>query len=210
MPGGAYNAGASLRGYFTSPSFQDDRRRGVNSAVDTVIPGMAALRPLMPSAGQFLSGLVGGPTPGAPARQPVAQAQPSGPARYDPLGPAGKPAQLDSSFQGLVERVAKANGGKVSLGQLSALSDIALKTTPKQKQQMPKDIAMQRYMEFADKMLEKSLAEVDEVAKVDPKAAEQLGQNAWMKWQQQYQPLVGADPTQAAIAEAMDRYNQEQ
>jgi hypothetical protein len=48
------------------------------------------------------------------------------------------------------------------------------------------------------------------VAKVDPKAAEQLGQNAWMKWQQQYQPLVGADPTQAAIAEAMDRYNQEQ
>lgn len=118
--------------------------------------------------------------------------------------------EQDMSFQGLVNQIAKANGGKVSLGQLSALSDIALKTTPKQKQQMPKDIAMQRYMEFADKMLEKSLAEVDEVAKVDPKAAEQLGQNAWMKWQQQYQPLVGADPMQAAIAEAMARHNQEQ
>lgn len=108
----------------------------------------------------------------------------------------------EMSFQHLVNQVAKASGGKVSLGQLSAVSDIAAKTTPKQKELMPKDIALSRYMEFADKMLEKSLAEADEVAKVDPKAAEQIGQNAWMKWQQQYQPLVGADPS---IAQYLNR-----
>jgi hypothetical protein len=94
------------------------------------------------------------------------------------------------------------------LHQLATLSDIAAKTTPKAKQAMPKDLAMQQYMAVADAQRDKMLAEAKAVEAIDPQRAQMMGQTAWQKWQQQYQPLVGANPQEAAIAETLARYQQ--
>ena len=150
--------------------------------------------------------------PRGTAPQPVAPR----PAQYDSLGPSAQvahPMERDLSLQGLVSQVARANGGKISLGQLAALSDIALKTTPKQKMLTPKEMVTAEYADITRGMLEKSLAAIQaDVAagKINPVDAEEMGKNAWMKYKQDIAPVVGVDPYQQGLAEAMAQAQRDQ
>lgn len=127
-------------------------------------------------------------TPAAKAA-PASSASSSGSGDFSPEPlPQAPPPHSNPDFSALASMVAKGNGGKISIRELSALADIAAKTSPRQapaKPPTPAEIAAQRALQLGEPYYQ---------SKINSATSQKDADDAYQKTLEFYKELAKARP----------------
>lgn len=121
-------------------------------------------------------------------------------------GAAKGSAKASNPFDELVARYAQANGGTLSLGEMSSLADIATKTSvlrTQPKDPTAKDAVAGKLNAVADQIYTMKLAQAQALKAKDPAGAAKLQDDAVSGYQDALQKILGSNPVDLQTAAAM-------